>query len=104
MSVLSSSQHPPRLGGFLGGVFLTQVVDSALHLAQPLLLAKISGSMGGAAFFSAFDTGVHMAGTYLGGWPTDRFGARRVLVISTFLRAVALAWIPLMMIGGFMNL
>jgi predicted MFS family arabinose efflux permease len=98
------SHHPARLGGFLGGVFLTQIVDSALHLAQPLLLAKISGSLGGAAFFSAFDTAVHMAGTYLGGWPTDRFGARRVLVASTFLRAVALAWIPVMMIGGFMNL
>ena len=104
MSVLSSSENPPQLRGFLGGVFLTQIVDSALHLAQPLLLAKISGSMGGAAFFSAFDTGVHMAGTYLGGWPTDRFGARRVLVVSTFLRAVVLAWIPIMMIGGFMNL
>ena len=104
MSVLSSSENPPQLRGFLGGVFLTQIVDSALHLAQPLLLAKISGSMGGAAFFSAFDTGVHMAGTYLGGWPTDRFGARRVLVASTFLRAVVLAWIPIMMIGGFMNL
>jgi MFS family permease len=104
MSSPSSSRHPARLSGFLGGVFLTQIVDSALHLAQPLLLAKISGSLGGAAFFSAFDTAVHMAGTYLGGWPTDRFGARRVLVAATFLRAVALAWIPVMMIGGFMNL
>jgi MFS family permease len=104
MSELSSSRHPTRLSGFLGGVFLTQIVDSALHLAQPLLLAKISGSMGGAAFFSAFDTAVHMVGTYWGGWPTDRFGARRVLVASTFLRAVVLAWIPVMMIGGFMNL
>lgn len=102
MSVPSS--RPIRLEGFLGGVFLTQIVDSALHLAQPLLLAKISGSLGGAAFFSAFDTGVHMVGTYLGGWPTDRFGARRVLVAATFLRAVALAGIPVMMIGGFMDL
>jgi MFS family permease len=104
MSAAASSHHPARLEGFLGGVFLTQIVDSALHLAQPLLLAKISGSMGGAAFFSAFDTGVHMVGTYLGGWPTDFFGARRVLVAATFLRAVALAWIPIMMLGGFMNL
>ena len=39
------------LNGFLGGIFLTQLVDSALHLAQPLLLAKLSGSLGGAAFF-----------------------------------------------------
>ena len=104
MSVLSSSHHPIRLGGFLGGVFLTQIVDSALHLAQPLLLAKLSGSMGEAAFFSAFDTGVHMLGTYIGGWPTDKFGARRVLVVATFLRALALAGIPVMMICGFLNL
>ena len=101
--------HPPahspiRLRGFLGGVFLTQIVDSALHLAQPLLLAKLSGSLGGAAFFSAFDTGIHMLGTYLGGWPTEKFGARNVLVAATFLRAVALAGIPVMMLGGFLSL
>ena len=96
--------QPPRIAGYLGGVFLTQIVDSAMHLAQPLLLAKLSGSLGGAAFFSAFDTGIHMLGTYIGGWPTDKFGARRVLVVATFLRAVALAGIPGMMIGGFLNL
>ena len=48
-------EHQIRLWGFLSGAFLTQLVDSALHLAQPLLLAKLSGSLGGAAFFSAFD-------------------------------------------------
>ena len=31
-----------------------------------------------------------MLGTYLGGWPTEKFGARRVLMTATFLRAVAL--------------
>lgn len=99
------TSHPPiRLGGYLGGVFLTQLVDSALHLAQPLLLAKLSGSLGGAAFFSAFDTGIHMLGTYIGGWPTERFGAKRVLVMTTFLRGVALAGIPAAMICGFLNL
>lgn len=105
---MNDSTHSPdktiRLEGFLAGAFLTQLVDSALHLAQPLLLAKLSGSLGGAAFFSAFDTGIHMLGTYIGGWPTDKYGARRVLVVATFLRAVALAGIPVMMIGGFLNL
>lgn len=96
--------QPVRLGGFLSGVFLTQMVDSALHLAQPLLMMKISGSMGGAAFFSAFDTGVHMVGTYLGGWPVERFGARRVLAVATLLRGVALSGIPLSMMSGFLNL
>lgn len=99
-STASHSGHSVKLRGFLGGVFLTQFVDSALHLAQPLLLIKISGSMGGAALFSAFDTAVHMAGTYLGGWPIERFGARRVLVAATFLRGVALAGIPLAMVSG----
>jgi MFS family permease len=97
-------QYPIRLRGFLGGVFLTQLVDSALHLAQPLLLAKLSGSLGGAAFFSAFDTGIHMLGTYIGGWPTEKFGARRVLVVATFLRAVALAGVPISMLCGFLSL
>jgi predicted MFS family arabinose efflux permease len=105
MSGTERHAHPPLpLGGFLGGVFLTQIVDSALHLSQPLLIAKTSGSLGGAAFFSAFDTGVHMVGTYLGGWPTERFGAKRVLAVATFLRAVALAGIPVAMSGGFLSL
>ena len=96
--------HPPvRLGGFLTGVWLTQLVDSTLHLAQPLLLAKLSGSLGGAAFFSAFDTGTHMLGTYIGGWPTEKFGARRVLMVATFLRAVALSGIPIAMACGFLS-
>ncbi len=103
-SAIPESQHPIRLTGFLGGVFLTQLVDSALHLAQPLLLAKLSGSLGGAAFFSAFDTGIHMVGTYIGGWPTEKFGARRVLVVATFLRAVALAGVPIAMLCGFLSL
>ena len=100
----SHELHSIRLGGFLTGAFLTQIVDSALHLAQPLLMAKISGSLGGAAFFSAFDTGIHMLGTYFGGWPTERFGARRVLVVATFLRAVALAGLPISMAFGFLSL
>lgn len=101
---ISHKKKPVPLGGFLCGVFLTQIVDSAMHLAQPLLVAKTSGSLGSAAFFSAFDTGVHMFGTYLAGWPTERFGARRVLVAATFLRGVMLAGIPISMAFGFMNL
>jgi MFS family permease len=83
-----------RLFGFLSGLLCTQFVNSALHLAQPLLMADLTGSLGEAALFSAFDTAVHMAGTFFGGWPVDRFGARRVLMASTFLRAVALSAIP----------
>lgn len=88
----------------LSGVLLTQIVNSAVHLAQPLLIADLSGSLGSAAFFSAFGTAVHMLGTYLGGWPTERFGARRVLVASTLLRGVALAGIPSAMAFGFISL
>lgn len=104
MTGSATAHPPPRIAGYLGGVFLTQIVDSAMHLAQPLLLAKLSGSLGGAAFFSAFDTGIHMLGTYIGGWPTEMFGARRVLIVATFLRAVALAGIPIMMLGGILSL
>lgn len=95
---------PVRMTGFLTGVGLTQIVDSALHLAQPLLLAKISGSMGEAALFSAFDTGVHMLGTFICGWPLELFGAKRVLVVATFLRGVALSAIPIGMISGMLTI
>ncbi|MCX2933876.1 MFS transporter [Mycobacterium sp. CVI_P3] len=93
-----------RLGGLLSGVLVTQIVNSAVHLAQPLLVADLSGSLGTAAFFTAFGTAVHMLGTYLGGWPTDRFGARLVLVFSTLLRGVVLAGIPIAMAFGFATL
>ncbi|TDO07789.1 MFS transporter [Mycobacterium sp. BK086] len=93
-----------RLGGLLSGVLLTQIVNSAVHLAQPLLVADMSGSLGSAAFFAAFGTGIHMLGTYLGGWPTDRWGARLVLVVSTLLRGVVLAGIPVAMVFGIATL
>ena len=93
-----------RLGGLLSGVLVTQIVNSAVHLAQPLLIADLSGSLGRAAFFAAFGTAVHMVGTYLAGWPTDRFGARRVLVAATLLRGVVLAGIPVAMALGVLHL
>ncbi len=98
--------EPPtvRLTGLLTGVLVTQIVNSAVHLAQPLLVADLSGSLGSAAFFSAFGTGVHMLGTYLAGWPTDRFGARLVLAFSTLLRGIVLAGIPISMVFGFASL
>ncbi|GAY14232.1 MFS transporter [Mycobacterium sp. shizuoka-1] len=104
MSAVAAEDNSVRLGGLLGGVLLTQIVNSAVHLAQPLLVADMSGSLGSAAFFSAFGTGVHMLGTYLGGWPTDRWGARLVLVFSTVLRGVVLAGIPIAMAFGFASL
>jgi MFS family permease len=82
------------LTGFLGGVLLSQIVNSALHLAQPLLVYELTGSPGKAAFFSSFDTAVHMAGSFCGGWPADRIGARRLLALSTLLRGASLAIIP----------
>jgi hypothetical protein len=45
-----------------------------------------------------------MGGAFLGGWPTDRFGARRLLVASTFLRGVSLALIPLLWLTGRLTL
>lgn len=93
------------VAGFLSGVLLSQVVNGALHLAQPLLIISLSGgSLGVAAFFSAFDTAVHMAGAFLGGWPADRFGARRLLIASTLLRGASLALIPALWLAGRLTL
>jgi hypothetical protein len=99
-----SRRVPAPLAGFLSGVALSQVVNSALHLAQPLLIAQLSGSLGHAAFFSAFDTAVHMGGSLVGGWPADRLGARRLLALSTFLRGAALGLIPLLWLAGRLTL
>ncbi|WP_168214756.1 MFS transporter [Mycolicibacterium sp. ELW1] len=104
MNPVTAEDNPIRLGGLLSGVLLTQVANSAVHLAQPLLVADLSGSLGTAAFFSAFGTALHMVGTYLGGWPTERFGARRVLAVSTLLRGVVLAGVPAAMALGLLSL
>jgi predicted MFS family arabinose efflux permease len=101
----SDASEAVPLAGFLGGVLLSQVVNGALHLAQPLLIARLAaGSLGTAAFFSSFDTAVHMGGSLLGGRPADRFGARRVLIASTFLRGLSLALIPLLWLAGRLTL
>jgi len=103
--VSSSAAAPIPVAGFLGGVLLSQIVNGALHLAQPLLIASLAGgSLGTAAFFSSFDTAVHMGGSLLGGWPADRFGARRLLIASTFLRGACLALIPLLWLAGRLTL
>jgi len=49
MSPATQDHCPVQLGGLLGGVLLTQIVDSAVHLAQPMLIADLSGSLGSAA-------------------------------------------------------
>lgn len=101
----AASRPSVPLGGFLGGVLLTQIVNSALHLAQPLLMISLSGgSLATAAFFSSFDTAVHMAGAFAGGWPADRLGARRLLIVSTFLRGASLGLIPLLWLSGRLTL
>ncbi len=104
MAPEAAAQKRVSLGGLLGGVFVSELANSALHLAQPLLILKLSRSFGDAALFAAFDTAVHMAGTFAGGWPADRIGARRLLILSTILRAAALALIPLAWAAGVLTL
>ncbi|HVA66102.1 MAG TPA: MFS transporter [Elusimicrobiota bacterium] len=104
MAPEAAAQKRVPLGGLLGGAFVSELANSALHLAQPLLILKLSGSFGDAALFAAFDTAVHMAGTFAGGWPADRIGARRLLILSTLLRAAALALIPIAWAAGALTL
>ena len=85
---------------FVGGVLAAQIANNALHIAQPLLVMELTGSFGKAALFTAFDTAVHTAGTALGGWPADRFGPRKTLIVSTLLRGAALAAIPAALAAG----
>jgi predicted MFS family arabinose efflux permease len=92
---LSSPPTPPPAGAFLSGVLALQIANNALHLAQPLLIAELSGSLAIAAAVSAGDTALHMLGTFLTGPAADRLGSRRVLILTTLGRAAALAVIPL---------
>lgn len=103
LAAVPASRRAP-LGGFLGGVLLSQIVNNALHLAQPLLMSHLTGSLGWAAFFTSAETGVHMGGTFLGGWPCDKIGSRRLLILSTFLRGAALALIPAAWAFGRLNI
>jgi len=45
-----------------------------------------------------------MAGAFFGGWPADRLGARRLLILSTFLRGASLALIPVLWLCGRLTL
>ena len=101
-AVRSSSPAPRRspMAGFVGGTLATQIVNNALHLAQPLLMAHLTGSLGWAAFFTSAETAIHMCGTFVGGWPCDRLGARRLLMLSTFLRGASLSIIPVAWAAG----
>lgn len=92
-AALPETRRTP-MGGFLGGVLLSQIVNNALHLAQPLLMSHLTGSLGWAAFFTSAETAIHMGGTFVGGWPCDKIGSRRLLILSTLLRGVSLALIP----------
>ena len=83
-----------RVGGLLSGVLVTQIVNSAAS-GPAVADRRPVRLVGRAAFFAAFGTAVHRSGPNLAGWPTDRFGARRVLVTATLLRGVVLAGIPL---------
>lgn len=88
------------LAGFVGGTLVAQIVNNALHLAQPLLMSHLTGSLGWAAFFTSAETGIHSLGTFAGGWPCDKLGSRRLLILSTFLRGASLALIPLAWVTG----
>lgn len=92
------------VAGYLSGVLLSQIANNAMHLAQPLLISQLSGSLAFAAFFSSVETGLDMTATFIGGWPTDRFGARRVMIGGTLLRAACLSLIPAAWLGGWLSL
>lgn len=98
VEVLLADLPPARrapLSAFIAGALTSQVVNNGLHLLQPLLIAELSGSLALAAFVASAETGVHMLGTLASGGPVDRFGAKRILALATFLRGVSLALVPL---------
>ena len=100
----AAASQPPASAGFLAGVLAMQIANNALHLAQPLLIAELSGSLAIAAGVSSADTALHMAGTLLTGSAADRLGPRRVLILATLGRAAALSLVPLAAAAGRLTL
>lgn len=106
-AVVPAKPDPAPKGamGYLGGVLLFQIVNNALHLAQPLMVIKLAGgSMAAAAWVASSETAIHMCGTLIGGWPTDKLGARRTLVLSVLGRALSLGLVPLAWMMGELTL
>jgi dTMP kinase len=88
----------PRLAGYLAGTFSAQLASNALQVTMPLLFLNVTGSAAGAAFAVTVGSAFDAAGTLLGGWLTDRVSAKKVLLATTWVRAAALAALPLL--GG----
>ena len=111
-SVLEAALPPialplPRrapLGGFVAGVLASQVVNNALHIIQPLLIAELSGSLALAALVASAETGVHMLGTLVSGGTADRLGSRMTLILATAGRAASLSIVPAAWAAGVLTL
>jgi MFS family permease len=92
------------LGGLVAGVLSSQIVNNALHIIQPLLIAELSGSLALAAVVASAETGVHMLGTLVSGGTTDRLGSRMTLILATAGRAVSLSIVPVAWAMGVLTL
>lgn len=96
-------RHAP-LAGFVAGVLASQVVNNALHIIQPLLIAELSGSLALAALVASGETGVHMLGTLVSGGTADRLGSRMTLILATAGRAASLSIVPAAWAAGVLTL
>lgn len=92
------------VGAYVAGVLTSQIVNNAMHLLQPLVVAELSGSLALAAFVASAETGVHMLGTLVSGGPVDRLGCRLALVLATAARGLSLALVPLALAFGELTL
>lgn len=92
------------LGGFMAGLVTFQIVNNAMHLLQPLVIARLSGSLATAALVASLESSLSTTSTALTGGVVDKLGCRRALILFTALRGLSLAILPVSMLFGALTL
>ena len=100
----NGSETPAQIRAYLMGTFGSQVANNALQVTLPLLVLQLSDSLSAVAFITALTTAVDTGGTLLGGWFSGRLHPRMLLIVSTAIRAVTLALIPIFWAAGLLTL
>lgn len=98
--VTAASRTRPRLAPYLGGTFLQQAANNAVHVTLPLAVLASGGSLASAAVVVALAGWADTAGTMLGGWLADRGHPLTLIRAVTVGRVAALAAVPTVLATG----
>lgn len=100
VGVTSSQPARTRLAPYLGGTFLQQAANNAVHVTLPLAVLASGGTLASAAVVVALAGWADSAGTLLGGWLSDRVHPLSLIRGVTVARVAALAAVPVLLAAG----